>query len=137
MRHSPQSPQLHMLVLVTLLLAIATVSAWILPALAGWVITGQFPHLGFWHAIGGLFRLLFHEHPFDTPYPRPLRRALQQRGLFWTAITGGCALELALLTAALMHLDRVTSRPTADRPSPTSVCATAHGSATTCRQTAP
>ncbi len=31
------------------------------------------------------------------------------------AIAAGCALELAALTAAFVHLDRVTSRPTADR----------------------
>jgi type IV secretory pathway TraG/TraD family ATPase VirD4 len=104
-----------MLVLVVLLLALATASAWALPVLAGWIITGQFPHLGFWHGMGGLVRLLFHEHPFDSAYPRPLRLALVHRGLFWSAIAGGCALEFATLTAAFVHLDRVTSRPTADR----------------------
>jgi type IV secretion system protein VirD4 len=115
MRQNPQSPQLHMLLLVVLLFAIATISAWALPVLAGWVITGEFPHLGFWHGMGGLFRLLFHQHPFDSAYPRSLWLALQQRGLFWTAIAAGAALEGSALTALFVHLDQVTSRPTADR----------------------
>jgi type IV secretion system protein VirD4 len=115
MRHNPQSPQLHMLLLVVLLFAIATVSAWALPVFASWVMTGHFPHLGFWHGMGALMRLLFAQHPFDSAYPRPMRAVLQQRGLFWAAIAGGGTLELATLTALFVRLDRITSRPTADR----------------------
>ena len=104
-----------MLMLVVLLFALVLVSAWALPVLAGWVITGKFPHLGFWHGMGAVFRLLFAQHPFDSTYPRSLRAALQQRGLFWTAIAGGGALELASLSTLFVHLDRITSRPTTDR----------------------
>jgi len=104
-----------MLVLVVLLFTVVLVSAWALALVAGWVITGRFPCLGFWHGMGAVFRLLLAQHPFDTAYPRSLRVALQQRGLFWTAIAAGAALELASLTALFVHLDRITSRPTADR----------------------
>ena len=104
-----------MLIVVVLLFALLLFSTWALPVLAGWVITGQLPQLGFWHGMGAVFRLLFGEHPFDNAYPRALRLALQQRGLFWTAITAGAIFELATLTAASVHIDRITSRPTTDR----------------------
>jgi type IV secretion system protein VirD4 len=104
-----------MLILVALLLGFVLFSTWALPVLAGWVITGQLPRLGFWHGMGAVFRLLFSEHPFDSAYPRPLRLALQQRGLFWTAIAAGAVFELAALSAAFVHIDRITSRPTTDR----------------------
>lgn len=104
-----------MLILVVLLSALVLASTWAIPVLAGWVMTGQLPHLGFWHGMGAVFRLLFGQHPFDSAYPVALRLALQQRGLFWTAVAAGAAFEVATLAAIFVHVDRVTSRPTTDR----------------------